>query len=644
MFSTVIFPVDWGRMIRFENLSKRYGSKELFQDLSWAVPEGERVAVTGQNGMGKSTLLKIITGEIPADGGSIIMPQQAQLGFLKQDLNPNPKVTVQLECEDGAKRIVKLQEQMDAALQLGEAGMLEWEKAHTIFEQYDGYALPSRASTILSGLGFGQDKLESDPKLLSPGWRLRLELARVLVDQPDVLILDEPTNYLDLPSLIWLENFLLEYTGTVLFVSHDQDLLTRLPTMVANLHFGELEVYRGNYPKFREWIQVQEETKQAARDKMEGQKQHLQGFIDRFGAKASKASQARSMGKKLDKLEQNAQGLQARTNERKAVVKLPQALKSSRILYQVEDGSIGYDSKPVLSNINMVVEKGQKIAVLGANGLGKSTFLKSIFGELPVCSGTFEPTEHTKIRYFSQQLEDLDPEDTVLESLSSLSQQTMTERRKILGAFLFSHDDMEKPVKVLSGGERSRLGLARLIAAPANFLLLDEPTNHLDIQMCDTLAHLLSSWDGTLLFVSHDRSFIRKVATSVFAINTRGEPLYYPGTFEEYCEYAVDTGFDPTFSGASLTAGNKKSPSKSKKQSEGPKKSSGLSQNQRRKLEKKSNELEKKVQKLQSDIADLDMQLAHHYCEDISKKRQQCNADLESSEEEWLTVQSRLES
>ena len=626
-------------MIQLKNLSKRFGQKELFQDLSWEVPSQERIAITGQNGMGKTTLLKIISGEEGLDDGKVVIQPGKTLGFLKQQLNPNPEPTVQLECESGAEEICKLRQEIDSALAKGEAGIHEWEKKHSRFEKLEGYSLPSRASTILNGLGFSQTNLTVDPLKLSPGWRIRLELAKVLVATPDILVLDEPTNYLDLPSLIWLENFLINYSGTLIFVSHDLELLNRLPTMIANLHMGELEVHKGNFDAFQKWIQIQEETKQATREKLLSQKQHLQGFIDRFGAKASKATQAKSMAKKIEKIESSEQGLKSRTSERKAKVQLPKPTHSSQLIYQIQDGAIGYNKVPVLTNIQINVEKGEKIAIIGANGLGKSTLLRSIFGSLPSCSGRFHAPEHTKIRYFSQQLEDINSNDTVLESMQEVTNLNLTEMRKILGAFLFSEEDISKKVKVLSGGEKSRLGLSRLVAAPANFFLLDEPTNHLDISMCTTLISLIKNWEGTLLFVSHDRNFIRQTATSIFAINSAGESLHYPGSFDEFCNHAAQTGFDTSFS--SKTIAEKKNKTKAIV-SEKPK-SYKISHNEKKRLERDSKKIEEKMQAIQAEIHQLTEQLVDQYSEDIAKKQHLLTSDLEQLEIKWIGIQEELE-
>ncbi len=474
-------------MIRIENLSKAYGSKILFNNSSYHFPEGERIALVGPNGAGKSTLLNIICGLEEADDGQLLKPAKMNLGYLPQEPNPHPKETILEECMDGALKLKKLKHDLDLILiemenNYNEDVHKKFEKIEDLFREAGGYALEARAKGILVGLGFLGNQLYKNPKQLSGGWRMRLELAKVFLNDPDFLVLDEPTNHLDLPSLIWVEKFLQSFTGTLLFVSHDRALLNRLSTITLHLFNGKFTPYKGNFDSFLEQRAQRLELETAAYERHKKRADEIQRFVDRFKAKASKAKQAQSRMKMLERMKEVEGSFDIDDSIDEISFTLPKVTQSGKEVLKVEKMSIGYQA--VLSkHIELNVLRGQKIAIIGPNGIGKSTFLKTLANVINPLDGGFNLGHNVSLAFFAQdQLETLDENKTILENVMGVSDNIGEKKaRSVLGSFLFRGDDAFKNVKVLSGGEKSRVGLACLLLRNANFLLLDEPTNHLDM-------------------------------------------------------------------------------------------------------------------------------------------------------------------
>jgi ATP-binding cassette subfamily F protein 3 len=536
-------------MIYLQNLSKRYGGKHLLSNVTYHFPEGEHIALVGANGVGKTTLLDMITGLEEWDDGQIIKTANLKLGYLPQEPNPSPLPTILEECMQGASWLYALQTKRDTILQQMETSyseelFYEYEKIEAAYLQQGGYALESEAKKFLHGLGFSAAQFDENPKSLSGGWRMRLELARLLLNKPNFLILDEPTNHLDLPSMIWLEDYLKTFEGTILFVSHDQDLLNRLSSFTLHLQGGNLTPYKGNFDSFLEQRELNQMQNAAEAKNIQNRYAHIEKFVERFRAKASKASQVRSRLKMMERLKALENNIQQEESLEEISLELKVQEPSGRQVLTLKEASIGYN-KPLSKGLNLKIERGQKVAIIGANGIGKSTLLKSIMGHLPFLQGELTLGHNVQVSYFAQdQLDFLELKATVLENvLASNSTVSEREARSLLGGFLFQKDDVFKKVSVLSGGEKSRVGLCCLLMQKGNFLILDEPTNHLDMSSASILAQALSGFDGSLLFVSHNRSFINQVATHIFAMTASGRSRLFEGQLDDYETLAAKAGF-----------------------------------------------------------------------------------------------------
>ncbi len=451
------------------------------------------------------------------------------MSFLPQSPNPYPKPTILEECLAGNAEILGLKEEMESFLKQMEIAYSDdlyeqYEKALKHYETLGGYQLEGVAEKILLGLGFKQKQLSLSPTVLSGGWRMRLELARILVAKPDFLILDEPTNHLDLPSIEWVESYLLRFPGTLLFVSHDKSFLNNVSTVTLYLNQGALSAYKGNFDSFLEQKEQNQQTAENMARNIIKKQQHMQKFVDRFKAKASKAAQAQSRMKMIEKLDKVLSGIQM--DPAHVSLKVPNFdfPKSGKEALKLENVDVGYET-PLIRKLSLTLQRGEKIAIIGLNGIGKSTLLKTISGIIPPLSGSITFGTNIHLEHYTQDIADsLNKNLTVLETLErqnpSLSNQT---QRALLGSFLFKGSMLNQYVRVLSGGEKSRLALCCLLSKLPNFLLLDEPTNHLDILSTEVLSAMLKEYPGTLMFVSHDRDFVESIATSVLEIDSEGE-------------------------------------------------------------------------------------------------------------------------
>jgi len=537
-------------MIKLQDLTKSFGSRVLFQRLNYHFPSGKRISLVGSNGAGKSTLLSLMTGQLDCDEGQILFPKSTELGFLPQEPNSNPKSTVVEESMNGSGRMQRLKQDYDRALASLEK---EWtpdlqkrfDVAESLWIQAGGEGLESKAKSVLMGLGFSHETLEKDPKSLSGGWRMRLELAKIFINQPDFLILDEPTNHLDLPSLIWVEKWLLGFKGTLLFVSHDRELLNRLSEITLHLANKNLTPYAGNFDFFLESRELKQEQDAKAAEGLRKRRASLEEFVTKFGAKASKAAQARSKAKLIGRLKSMEDEFNQDDDTSSIGFSFPPPAGSGREVLRVESLDIGY-AMPLSKNVHFKLEKGQKIAIIGANGIGKSTLLKTLSGRISPLAGRFEFGFNVLPTYFAQdQLEIFDSERSVFENIMASSDANVGQKQimGILGSFLFRGSDAQKKVKVLSGGEKSRLGLACLLTQKSNFLLLDEPTNHLDMSSASMLSAALDAYEGSALFVSHDRDFINSVATHVFVMLADGRSRIFEGNLADYERLSMLQGF-----------------------------------------------------------------------------------------------------
>lgn len=634
----------------------------MLSNASYQFPAGERIALVGANGAGKTTLLNMLCGREAQDGGKIILPSQVKLGYLPQNPNPDPEPTVLAEAKAGAKEIAKLEKELEDALGILQQkpgdlkALARFEETETLLRLAEGYSIEARAQAILKGLGFSPDDLSKSPKSLSGGWRMRLELARLFLSKPDFLILDEPTNHLDLPSLVWVEDWLLNFRGTLLFVSHDRALLNRLATYTLHLNRGILSPYRGNFDSFLDQREARMEEEQATRDQLRRRRESMEKFVQRFGAKATKATQAQSRLKMIARIKDLEENLDfsSENSESNVFIHIPSPNKTPRILYELEAGAVGY-AKPLATGISLSLERGQKVAIIGANGIGKSTLLRTIAGRLKPLAGRFNLTPGVEMAYFAQdQAESLDMEASVLNNLLRDTGLGEPAARQLLGGFLFRGDDVFKKTKVLSGGELSRLGLACALGKKSGLILLDEPTNHLDMASVESLASGLDEFEGTVLFVSHDRTFIDAVCTHIFAMLPDGRSMIFPGKLADYAKLAAVSGFPNVLESNPETHPTIHSDAKLARQSSPEKRdSSHLESKERRsqlqKLRKKISQLELEMTQIRDQIAQKEEEMANLSAHDFSRAAelhlnvQKLKNQLDQKEEDWLTASSEVE-
>ncbi len=532
-------------MISFSRISKQYGRQVLFVDASFQLNPGDRVGLVGPNGAGKTTLFSMIVGEEGTDEGEVTVPKRLTIGYFRQDVEEMAGRSVLDEAIAGSGRVGDLHHEMEA-LQHAMAdpdaqGDLDRVLARfgEVQEEYDhlgGYALEGQAREVLHGLGFEDERIDGDVGALSGGWKMRVAMARVLLGRPDVLLMDEPTNHLDIESIIWLERFLRAFPGALLMTSHDRDFMNRVVTRIAEIDGGEITTYSGNYDFYERERAVREANREAAYARQQAMLAKEQRFIERFAAHAAKAAQVQSRVKALEKIEK------IELPKKRRVVKFDfrQPPRSGDQVAVLEGVTKRYGRRTVHDGLSLTLRRGERWAVMGRNGAGKTTLLRMVAGVLPPDEGVVRLGASLRLGYFAQQsLDLLDADLTLEEQLQrDFPHESIGMLRNLLGAFQFSGDEVEKKVRVLSGGERTRLVLARMLLDPPNFLVLDEPTNHLDLATKEMLIEALAGFDGTMLFVSHDRAFLRALGSRVLELGgesgTETQPHAYLGSYEEY--------------------------------------------------------------------------------------------------------------
>jgi ATPase subunit of ABC transporter with duplicated ATPase domains len=539
-------------MIALTRISKQYGKQILFVDASVQLNPGEKVGLVGPNGSGKTTLFRMITGEEVADEGDISVPKRLTIGYFKQDVEEMSGRSVLDEAILGSGRVGDLHhelEQLNHAMS-DPARQDELERVLARFgevqEEYEhlgGYALEAQAREVLHGLGFDDERIDGDVGALSGGWKMRVAMARVLLGQPDVLLMDEPTNHLDIESIIWLEAFLKSRSGALLMTSHDREFMNRVVTKIAEIDGGEITMYSGNYDFYERERAVREANREAAYARQQAMLAKEQRFIERFAAHAAKAAQVQSRVKALEKIER------VELPKKRRVVDFDFRVppRSGEQVAVLEDVSKAYGRRIVHDGLNMTIRRGERWCVMGKNGAGKSTLLKMVAGEAAPDRGQVRLGASLKMGYFAQQsLDLLDPDLTIEEQLrKDFPNESIGALRNLAGAFQFSGDEIDKKIRALSGGEKTRLVLARMLLDPPNFLVLDEPTNHLDLATKEMLLAALKDFDGTMLFVSHDRAFLRALSNRVIELGgesgTDAQPHLYPGS---YVDYVARTGHE----------------------------------------------------------------------------------------------------
>ena len=539
-------------MIAFSRISKQYGKQVLFVDASFQLNPGEKVGLVGPNGAGKTTLFRMIIGEEVPDEGDVSVPKKLTVGYFRQDVEQMSGRSVLDEAIAGSGRLGSLHHELEA-LQVAMADPARAEDMDTILErfgevqeEYDhlgGYGLEAQAREVLHGLGFDDERIDGDVGLLSGGWKMRVAMARVLLGRPDVLLMDEPTNHLDIESIIWLEQFLRAFSGALLMTSHDREFMNRVTSRIAEIDAGEITVYSGNYDFYERERAIREANREAAYARQQAMLAKEQRFIERFAAHAAKAAQVQSRVKALEKIEK------IELPKRRRVVKFDfrNPSRSGDQVAVLEGIAKAYGSRVIYDGFGLTIRRGERWCVMGKNGAGKTTLLKMVAGATAPDAGRVTLGASVDMGYFAQQALDLlDPDLTIEEQLQKdFPNESIGVLRNLAGAFQFSGDDIDKKIRALSGGEKTRLVMARMLLNPPNFLVLDEPTNHLDLATKQMLIESLASFEGTMLFVSHDRAFLRALGTRVLELGgesgTDREPHLYPGT---YVEYVARTGHE----------------------------------------------------------------------------------------------------
>lgn len=532
-------------MISFANVSKQYGKQLIFVEASFQLNPGEKMGLVGPNGAGKTTLFRMIMGEEEPDDGDVSVPKRLTIGYFRQDVEEMTGRSTIDEAIAGSGRVGDLHHELESLHQaLGDperaddldAILARLGEVQEEYEHLGGYALEAQAREVLHGLGFADDQIDGDVGALSGGWKMRVALARVLLGRPDVLLMDEPTNHLDLESIIWLEGFLKSIDSALLMTSHDREFMNRIVSKIAEIDAGEITVYSGNYDFYERERAIRETNQQAAFARQQAMLAKEQRFIERFKTHAAKAAQVQSRIKALDKIEK------IELPKKRQVVEFDFRVppRSGDQVAVIEGVHKRFGPRVIYDGLNLTIRRGERWAVMGKNGAGKSTLLKMIAGVLAPDGGEVRLGASLRMGYFAQQaLDVLDPELSVIDQLQKdFPRDGLGSLRTLAGAFQFSGEDADKKIRSLSGGEKSRLAMARMLYDPPNFLVLDEPTNHLDLATKEMLVGALKNFEGTMIFVSHDRVFLRGLGTRVLELGgesgTEREPRVYPGTYNEY--------------------------------------------------------------------------------------------------------------
>jgi len=636
-------------MLAINNLSYFIGGRTLFENANLHIKPKDKIGLIGLNGTGKSTLLRLMVGEYTPDAGEITKSNDCTLGFLNQDLlsyQTNDSIlSVAMQAFEEAveieKKIEKVLHKMETAYE--DSLVEELSKLQEKYEVLDGYALQSKAEEILEGIGFSTEDLHRPLQEFSGGWRMRVMLAKLLLEKPALLLLDEPTNHLDLPSIQWIENYLKNYDGAVVIVSHDRQFLDNTAETIVEVADYQLNYYAGNYSFYLEEKELRNEIQKNAYENQQQKIKQTERFIERFRAKATKARQVQSRVKALERMDK----IDDIVNENASVnFKFNFKNPSGRIVAELKDISKAYDSLEILRHTSAHIERGDKIALIGANGRGKSTLLRIIAGTEKI-TGERKLGYNVNMAFFAQhQLEALNVNNEMLSELKQAgSEKTEQELRTVLGCFLFSDEEVYKKIKVLSGGEKSRVALAKTLISEANFLLLDEPTNHLDMQSVNILAQALQQYQGTFVVVSHDRQFISEIANKIWYIENL-QIKEYPGTYEEFAYWMQQRSNKNT------------SPAPSQPKKETQKSRSSKTEDQHKneyqrelkQLKKELATVEEEIEKLENEKKLLETEMAKpsvfgdvNKLEDCTQKFGEVDAQLQNCTKAWEDIFEKVE-
>lgn len=647
--------------LQIRNLSKSFSVRTLFRNVTFAVNPGERVALVGNNGSGKSTLMRIIRGGESADDGGITRPRESRVGYLPQEifLAEDPEWgeagvdatlwSLAAQAFSGLQQIRDEIAAVEEKIAAGDVTIAVHDRHHSLlsrFERAGGYTWQARMIRILKGLGFPEARFHDPLKTFSGGWQMRAYFARLLLSEPDYLLLDEPTNYLDISSIAFLEEYLSTYPGGILMVSHDRYFLDKLATSVVALMPEGARVWRGNYTDFLEAREQWAREAAAAQDRQDRERRRVQNFVERFRYKASKASQVQSRIKQLEKLE--------RIDQARAAPKLdfdfPPCPESGELVAKAEKIGRRYGEHVVLDGLDFTIRRGDRLAIIGENGAGKTTLMRILAGQDAAHQGRVEWGYKVRFGYFAQDEEiSFEKDETIWDRmLRDAPFDMVPQLRSLLGVFLFSGDDIEKPVKVLSGGEKSRLGLARLMLRPCNLLMLDEPTNHLDISSREALLEALDAFPGTLIIVSHDRFFLDCLATRILAIRD-GKAFIYEGNYSQYL-WALSHRIEEEQ--PAPVAGTGALPASEEKRADARDawKERKRQNNQRQRWERELREVEETIGALEARQRDLEAQLAEPPAgisrdglADLSRQHGDVGIEIGKRMERWEELQKLIE-
>lgn len=633
-------------MISINNLSYLIGSRALFENASLHIKPKDKIGLIGLNGRGKSTLLRLINGEFPPTSGEISKSKDCSIGFLNQDLlsyqSDDSILAVAMQAFDKAMELQRIIDQTLKQMETNYEDKLveRLTRAQEQFEALGGYSLQSEAEALLEGIGFRTEDLSRPLKEFSGGWRMRVMLAKLLLEKPSLLMLDEPTNHLDLPSIQWIENYLKTYEGAIIVVSHDRKFLDNTISTIVEVSHQKLNHYGGNYSFYLEEKELREEIQRNAYQNQQQQIKQTERFIERFRAKSTKARQVQSRVKALERMDM----IEDVVDDSMVMnFKFGFKQKPGRFIMELDDISKSYGDLHILKHSKAQIERGDKIALIGANGKGKSTLLRIIAGSEPIEGERKEGYNVITAFYAQHQLEALQVENEILQELQQAgSEKTETELRGILGCFLFSDEDVFKKIKVLSGGEKSRVALAKTLISEANFLMMDEPTNHLDFLSVNILIQALQQFEGTFVVVSHDRHFISQIATKIWYIEDR-KIKEYPGTYDEYAYWQEQRDNE--------VPKEAKKPAKEKQQKASKTKPRDQQQeNALKKLKKELEQVEQRIDQLESKKKSLENDMADQAVfSDFNKlqEKQQAHIEIENSLAEahsnWETLAEEID-
>jgi ATP-binding cassette, subfamily F, member 3 len=635
-------------MISINNLSFHFGSRPMYEDANLHIKPKDKIGLIGLNGTGKSTLLRIIVGEYKPDGGSIQMGKETTIGFLNQDLlSYETHESILSVAMQAFGEALSLQKEIDQVLVEFENNFHDnlvdrLASLQERFEALGGYTMQAESEAILEGLGFTTEELQKPLALFSGGWRMRVMLAKILLQKPSLLLLDEPTNHLDLPSIKWLESYLDRFEGAVVIVSHDREFLDKTSNITVEVSNAKLNLYPGNYSFYIEEKAMRNEIQKGAFENQQAHIRQTERFIERFKAKATKAKQAQSRMKQLERMDRIED---VAPDAAKVNFSFKFNVQPGRHVLRLEHMSKSYGDKMIFRDTNVFVERGDKIALIGGNGKGKSTLLRIIAGTEPI-QGKRELGHNVIMSFYAQhQLEALSVENEMLQELQQAgSRKTEMELRTLLGSFLFTGDQVFKKIKVLSGGEKSRVALAKTLISEANFLMLDEPTNHLDMQSVNILIQALEQYEGTFIIISHDRYFVENVATKIWYIEDF-QLKEYPGTYHEYEAFQEKREKEAKKDAIAVPVTKKEEPKPRRDNTE-----YNAINNQLKQANRQLSEVEKQVQRLEQELAQYEAQLADpkvysnpSLLQETSQKFEAVRKELDTTNTKWEGLMLEVE-